>query len=70
MPNETLGVRKSSRVKFQRKQDYIPIMIGSNYAIYVVQLEYYEALHTYTHILFMQMQEGNINTITSIITQL
>ena len=32
-PNKIRGVCKSSRLKFQMKQDYIPIMTGSKYDV-------------------------------------
>ena len=53
-PDEIPGVRNYTRVKFQTRQYYIPIMKGSKYAMYVNQLEYYGALHLDAHILFMQ----------------
>ena len=37
-PKEISEVRNSSKVNFHMKQDYIPIMKGSKYAIAVAQL--------------------------------
>ena len=46
-------------------------MIGSNYAVTVVQLEDPGAIHPVAHVLFMQtMQEGQPDVIAAIITQL
>ena len=56
-PNKIPGVRKSSRVTFETKQDYIPITPGYKYTIDVAQLEDHGALHTDAHILFMKMQK-------------
>ena len=47
--NEIPGVRKSSRVKFQTKQYYIPSISGYKYAVSVSQLEDHIALHTDVH---------------------
>ena len=55
--NEIPGVSKSPRVKFQTKQYYTPIMIGSKYTISKAQLEDHRALHTDSHISLMKMQE-------------
>ena len=57
LPNELPGVRKYSRVKFQAKQDYIPITTDSKYAVAVSQLEDHGSLHPDAHMLFMQTQE-------------
>ena len=56
-PNEIPGVPNSSRVKFQKKQDYIPRTTASKYAVAVTQLEYCVALHPDAHMLFMQIKE-------------
>ena len=69
-PKEIPGVCKSSRVKFQTKQDYIHSITGSKCAVSVAQLEDYGALHPYTHMLFMIMQEEKPYIITVIVTQL
>ena len=69
-PNEIPGVYKSSRVKFQMKQDYIPSMTGSKYAVDMYQLEYHGALHPDVHILSMKMQEEQPDVITVIMAQL
>ena len=53
-PFEIPGVCKSSKVKFQKKQDYILIMIGSKYAFGVSLLEYCRALYPDSHMLLMQ----------------
>ena len=55
-PNDTTGVRKSLRVNFQTKQDYIPIMTGSKYGVPVYQLEDNRALHPNAHMLCMKIQ--------------
>ena len=57
-PNEIPGVCKSSRVKFQMKQDYIPSMTGSKYAVYVYQLEDHGALHPDVHILSLKRKRN------------
>ena len=70
LPKETSGVRKSSRVKFQTKQDYIPRMTGSKYAVTVAHLEDHGALHPDAHILYMRIQEEHLDLITAIMAQL
>ena len=69
-PNEISGVCKSSRVKFQTKQYYIPIITGSKYATPVSQLEYQVATHMYVHMFFIYMQEEQPYVITEIMKQL
>ena len=61
---------KSSIVKFQTKQDNIPRMEGSKYSVGVDQLEDHRELYTGVHIFFIEIQEEQIDTITSIMTQL
>ena len=56
-PNEIQRVCKSSRVKFQMKQDCIPSMTVSKYAVDVYQLEDHRALHMDAHILSMKIHE-------------
>ena len=70
LPNETPGVRNSSRVKFQTKHDHITNMIGSKYAVTMPQLKYNGAIHLDAYMLFMQMQEEHPDDITEIMTQL
>ena len=48
------GVLKSSILKFQTRQDYIPSMTVSNYAINVDQLKDHRAIHPDEHMLFMR----------------
>ena len=69
-PNEIPGVFKSSRVKFQMKQEYITSITGSNYAVDLYQLEDHGSLHPDAHILSMKMQEEKPDVITAIIAQL
>ena len=69
-PNETPGVCKSSRVKFQMKQDYIPRMTGSMYDADLYHLEYHGALHPDVHILSIKMKEEQPDLITAIMAQL
>ena len=56
-PKEIPGVRKSSRIKFQMKKDYIPSMTGSKYDVGVTQLEDHGAIHLYSQMFFMKIQE-------------
>ena len=63
-------MRKSSRVKFQTKQDYIPSITGSKYAVAVDQLEYHGEIHQYAHMFFMKRQEEKTDFIIAITTQL
>ena len=53
-PEETPGVRRSSRVKFQNKPDYIPSMPGKNYKTINIQVECEETLHPDDHIFICQ----------------
>ena len=69
-PNEIPGVCKSSRVKFQMKQEYIPSITVSKYAVYVYQLEDHGSLHTDSNILSMNIQEEQPDVITAIMAQL
>ena len=69
-PKDIPGVRKSSRVKIQKKQDYIPIMTGSKYGVPVYQLEDNRALHPNAHMLCMKIQQEQPHVITANITQL
>ena len=55
-PKEISGVRKSSILKFQIKQDYLPNMRGYKYSVTVSQLEDHVALHLYAHMFFMKIQ--------------
>ena len=55
-PKEISEVRNSSKVNFHMKQDYIPIMKGSKYAVTMEQLEYNGALHPDAHLLFVKIQ--------------
>ena len=61
-------MHKYSRVEFQTKQDYTPIMIGSNSVIDVPQLEYHLAIYPYAHIFFMKTQVEHPDIITEIMT--
>ena len=69
-PTEIPGVRKSSRVKFQTKQDYIPITTGSKFAVIMVQLEYKIAIHPDAHMFSMKIQKEPLEVITAIFTQI
>ena len=53
-PEETPGVRRSSRVQYQTKLDHIPSMSGKQYKIVNNQLEYEEILNSDDKILFCQ----------------
>ena len=53
---DTPVVRKSSRVKFNTKQDYIPSMTGYKYAAAVDQLEDQGALHPDAHMFFIKIK--------------
>ena len=61
---------KSTRVKFQKIQDYIPIMSESKYSVAVSQLKYHKALHPDVHIFFMKIQEEQPEVIADIFTQI
>ena len=45
-------------------------MIGSKYAVAMAQLENNGALHMYAHMLFIKIQEENLDVITDIMTQI
>ena len=49
-------LRTSSRIKFHMKQDYIPSMTKSKYAVDVSQFEVYGALHPEAYMIFMKIQ--------------
>jgi hypothetical protein len=72
-PEETPGVQRSTRVKFQTKQAYIPTMTGStNYGYAVTQLEMQEALHPDAHRFFNhgEMYQAEPDVVAAIMTQL
>ena len=52
------------------KQDYIPRMTGSMYAVYLYQLEDHGALHPDVHILSIKMKEEQPDIIRAIMAQL
>ena len=70
LPKEIPGVRKSSRIKFQTKQEYIPSMTGSKYTVAVAHLKDHRALHQDAQMFFMKIQEEQPDIITEIMTQL
>jgi hypothetical protein len=71
-PDETTGVRRSTRVKFQTKQDYVPSMSGSSkYAYAVTQLETQGVLHPDAHMFFQRdMYRAEPDVAAAIMTQL
>ena len=69
-PYEIPGVHKSSRVKFQTKQYYLPISTGFKYTVAMYQVEDRGALHTDAHMFFMKIKEEQTETTTVIMTQL
>jgi hypothetical protein len=71
-PDEIPGVRRSTRVKFQTKQDYVPSISGSSkYAYAVTQLETQGALHPDAHMFFqMHMYQSEPDVVAAIMTQL
>ena len=69
-PKEIPGAHKSSRVKFQTKQEYTPIMTGSKYTVAVAHLEDDGTLHLDAHMFFMKMQEEHPDTVSAIMTKL
>ena len=48
-PEDIPGVHRSSRVRFQTKPDYIPIMSGKHYETINTQLECEEILYPDSH---------------------
>ena len=72
-PDVTPGVRKSTRVRIQtRDNDYIPSMSGkSKYAYAVTQLERHGALHPDAHMFFQtDMYHAEPDVVAAIMTQL
>ena len=71
-PDEIPGVRKSTRVKFQMKQDYIPSMLGSSkYAYAVTQLETKGVLHPDSHMFHQSdVYQSEPDVVAAIMTQL
>jgi hypothetical protein len=69
---EIPGVRRSTRVKFQTKQDYIPSLSGSSkYAFAITQMETQGVLHPDTHIIFQtNMYQHEPDVVAAIMTQL
>jgi hypothetical protein len=69
IPGVPPGVRRSTRVKVQTMEPYIPSMTGSKYATSAAQMEGPEVLHPDSH-LFFQMSEEKPSVIAAIMTQL
>ena len=70
-PEETLGVRRYSRVKFQTKPDYTPSMSGKQYETVNPQVNFEETLHPDTHMfLFQELIEEVTDAEKFIMTQL
>ena len=68
---ESTGVRRSTRVKFQTRADYVPSMTGSKYALATMQLENHGVLHPGLHMSFFQhMVEQEPDTVAAIMTQM
>ena len=70
-PVEIPGVRKSTRVKFQTREPYVPSMTSTKYAVAVTQLVDHGALHPDMHMQFCQhMFEEEPDAVAAIMTQL
>ena len=70
-PAQSTGVRRSTRVKFQAKEPYVPSMTGSRYATAVTQLQSHGALHPDMHMQFFQhMCDDEPDVVAAIMTQL
>ena len=52
-PEQSPGVRRSKRVKFQTRAPYVPSFTGSKYAVAVTQLENHGMLHPDAHLSFL-----------------
>ena len=63
-------MRKSSRLNVQTKQDYIPGLKGSKYAVALSHLEDHGALYTDAHMLFMKTKEEQPYFITAVMIKL
>ena len=70
-PAQSTGVRRSTRVKFQTREPYVPSFSGSRYSVAVAQLENHGALHPDLHLAFFQhMQEKQPDVVDAILTRL
>jgi hypothetical protein len=71
-PDEIPGVQRSTRSKFQPKQDYIPSMTGSSkYAYAVTQLETQGVLHLDSHMFHQSdVYHSEPDVVAAIMTQL
>jgi hypothetical protein len=71
-PDKIPGVRRSTRVKFQTKQDYIPSISGSSkYAYAVTQLGTQGVLHPDSHMFFQtDIYQSEPDVVAAIMTQL
>jgi hypothetical protein len=71
-PDRIPEVRRSTRVKFWTKQDYVPSISGSSkYAYAVTQLESQGALYPDAHMFFQQdIYQSEPNIVAAIMTQL
>ena len=66
-PEETPGLRRSTRVTFQTKPDYIPSMTGKHYETVNNQVECEEILHPDAHIFFCQELIEKVPDVASVI---
>ena len=70
---EIPGVRRSTRIKFQPKEQYVPIMTGSKYAAAtsLLTIQDHGALHLELHRQFYQVEmQEQPDVVAVIITQL
>ena len=51
-PNQRTLVRRSTRLKVQLKEEYVPSMTGKTYEKVMAQLDKHGMLHTDAHLLF------------------
>ena len=69
-PEEIPGVRRSTRIKFKRKPEYIPSMKGNRYAYAVTQLEDHGVIYPEAHMLFQEGTQSEPDVIAAIMMQL
>ena len=69
-PNQSTGVRRSTRLKVQFKEEYVPSMTGKTYEKVMAQLDKKRTLHPYSHLLFNSAVEEQPSVVSTIMTQL
>ena len=69
-PNQSTGVRRSTRSKVQFKEEYVPSMSGKTYEKFMAQLDKLGTLHPDVRLLFNLSVEEKRSVVSETMTQL